>query len=120
MLLLIAALYRAHAPAPAQEATNSKVPATIDVTYQCDNGLKAYVHYDNSDPTHTTATFRSDRITTGVLVQGISGSGVRYLDNKYLWWSKGNTGFLTESAGTEKMLINNCIAIDTDQDNDQQ
>ena len=51
------------------------------------------------------------------LPQTISGSGIRYAnaDESFVFWSKGNTAFITEGTGSDApQTFSNCIAVSTE------
>ncbi|HEY5383384.1 MAG TPA: MliC family protein [Candidatus Paceibacterota bacterium] len=63
-------------------------------------------------PNGSVALVLSDGRTM-TLPQTISGSGIRYAnaDESFIFWSKGNTAFITEGAGNAPQTFANCIAL---------
>ena len=102
--------YKAFAPAtPLSPLQKEETSSIIHASYTCANNEAVHVSYDNTDPKNQKALFSSKKITERILPHVISGSGARYSDGTYVWWSKGDTGFLMEATGSEKMLITDCV-----------
>jgi len=64
------------------------------VHYQCDGGSALTVRYFNS-PDNRIAILRMPDKTL-LTVNVISGSGARYVGDRYEWWTKGNEGTLRD------------------------
>lgn len=78
--------------------------------YRCDEGKELTVEYDNSDPEKALAYVQltpenPEKIKMTI---SMSASGARYTDGKLVWWTKGDTGYLTEEGDTGVFLYNNC------------
>jgi membrane-bound inhibitor of C-type lysozyme len=104
--------YNVQAPAKITEQKDQKPVHRLQgltVHYTCDSGVSATVVYNNDNKDASEAEFISDKYATGKLVQVRSGSGVRYSNGEYVWWNKGNTGFLTIDDTDQTMLVNNCV-----------
>jgi len=93
--------------------TKTEVMATdtakrIIVRYKCDQGKEivvAYLIHQNKAIVQPDAG-KPEKI---IMNQVISGSGARYSDGKLVWWNKGNTGFLMEASGEERVVTDNCV-----------
>lgn len=86
-----------------------KIKKVNAINYTCDKNQKVSAKYDNSIPGKGKAYVSFGHEINREMITVISASGARYTDGNYVWWTKGNTGFLTEAWGNEKMLYNNCI-----------
>jgi membrane-bound inhibitor of C-type lysozyme len=71
-----------------------EVSTSSEVQYACAGGKAVTVHYINATNGDSFAYLPVDG-TKHVFVAVMSGSGVRYAWNRYIWWSKGDTGTLT-------------------------
>lgn len=96
--------YEYHAFLNAQKSMETSGPAPLaDVVYACDGGKTLESVIFNGKATVVLSDGRS--LT---LPQTISGSGVRYAnaDESIVFWSKGDTSFLTEH---DKTTYANCV-----------
>jgi len=90
------------------EVMASDTAKRILVRYKCDQGKEIvveYLIYQNKAIVRPDAG-KPEKI---IMNQVISGSGARYSDGKLVWWNKGNTGFLMEAAGAERIITDNCV-----------
>lgn len=108
VIIAIAWWYKAFAPT-VPKVSEENNPNIIKAVYLCANNEQVRVSYDNTDKNSSKAIFSSKTISKRTMPQVISGSGARYSDGVYVWWSKGDTGFLMEATGSEKMIITDCI-----------
>lgn len=70
-----------------------EVSTSSEVRYACGGGKGVTVSYVNATNGDSFAYLPVDG-TKHVFVAVMSGSGVRYAWNRYIWWSKGDTGKL--------------------------
>jgi membrane-bound inhibitor of C-type lysozyme len=70
-----------------------EVASSSEVHYTCAAGKDVTVSYVNASNGDSFAYLPVDG-TKHVFVAVMSGSGVRYAWNRYIWWNKGNTGRL--------------------------
>lgn len=89
-----------------------KVTSRSVVTYRCDGAREIGVAYMNTDNRQSFAVIRLDGRHI-VLINVISGSGARYAADKYVWWSKGNTGNLYDLTQGENAapIAKDCQAV---------
>ena len=95
------------------------------VSYQCDGGKNITATYYSGPASAAAATNEPPTPNGSValvlsdgrsmtLPQTISGSGIRYAnaDSSLVFWSEGNTAFITEGAGSDApQTFSNCIAL---------
>ena len=86
-----------------QQATD--VQTVTNVSYVCDGQKTISSLFFNNNAEVTLSDGR-----TLLLIQGISGSGVRYTnwDESITFWTKGNTAFVEEGP-TNALTYNNCV-----------
>lgn len=86
-----------------KKSAQSNMPQITSASYTCDGGktISAQFFEDKAE-----IMLSDDR--TLLLMQGLSGSGVRYTnsDESVTFWTKGNTAFLEEGSET---TYNNCV-----------
>lgn len=111
ILALFALWYTVFAPTHPTKEGESSAEKIITATYVCAKNEKVTVLYDNRDKNNPLAIFSSQKIAKRTMPQVISGSGARYSDGVYVWWSKGDTGFLMEATGKESMVIEGCVVV---------
>jgi len=70
-----------------------EVSTSSEVHYACAGGKDVTVSYVNATNGDSFAYLPVDG-TKHVFVAVMSGSGVRYAWNRYIWWNTGNTGKL--------------------------
>jgi membrane-bound inhibitor of C-type lysozyme len=84
----------------------------LDVTYNCAAEGPLKVTYVNADPNFLAVVPVSGEAQPLVFASVLSGSGTRYAAGKYIWWSTGNSGTLsdtTQGDNAEPMMT--CTAI---------
>lgn len=102
---------------PAQDAAEEKPGyASAAYTYNCADGTVIDVAYINMDDGLSLAVVHVDDDMI-VMENVISGSGARYAtpdlegDDRFVWWSKGNDGFLQQGPdGEEEMIHTACVS----------
>ncbi|CAH0442019.1 MliC family protein [Ralstonia pseudosolanacearum] len=79
-----------------------------DVRYACRDGKSLTVKYMTVGDT-PLATIVLDGKTL-VFANVVSGSGARYASGRYVWWTKGPTGFLTDETlpASRNMVYRDC------------
>ncbi|MHA6909386.1 MliC family protein [Ralstonia pseudosolanacearum] len=79
-----------------------------DVRYACQDGKSLTVKYMTVGDT-PLATIVLDGKTL-VFANVVSGSGARYASGRYVWWTKGPTGFLTDETlpASRNMVYRDC------------
>lgn len=84
---------------------NPASPMITSVNYACSSAKTIQAVYFNN----TVELQLSDKRSL-LLMQGISGSGVRYTnsDESITFWNKGNTAFIEEGP-TNTLTYNNCV-----------
>lgn len=94
---------RGNAPAPgaADLEDEDGLPETAPIVYICDGGVMVAAIYDGEEAV-VTYEGRSEEMQT---VR--SGSGARYAGEDWIWWTKGNTGFL-QTRATEETIVDGC------------
>lgn len=82
----------------------------LTVKYRCAGGEEVVVEYDNSNPDHSVAyvQLQPENPEKIKMTQAISASGARYTDGKLVWWTKGNSAFLTEADSAATVIYNDC------------
>lgn len=80
-------------------------PTITNVQYACSEGKTIQATYFNN-----TVELQLSDGRNLLLMQGISGSGVRYTNNdeSITFWNKGNTAFIEEGQ-EETITYNNCV-----------
>lgn len=94
---------RGSAPAPSAAGLESEdgLPETDPIVYICDGGAMVAAIYDGEEAL-VTYEGRSEEMQT---VR--SGSGARYAGENWIWWTKGNTGFL-QTRADEETIVDGC------------
>lgn len=93
-------------PAPVV-APEPPPPAPRPVHYRCEGDVAieaVYPPLDRADGP-VTISWLGGRETLKI---ARSGSGARYVNRSYVWWTKGDTAFLSTRGG--RMLVRNCNA----------
>lgn len=80
------------------------------ITYRCNDTTTIDVDYLNAAPNFMAiVSVRGEEL---IFVSVISGSGVRYASNQYIWHTKGTEATLTdELAGPDAEPIANCVEL---------
>ncbi|MFC4352671.1 MliC family protein [Fodinicurvata halophila] len=94
---------RGSAPAPstAAQGDDEGLPETKPIVYICDGGAMVAAIYED-DEAVVTYEGRSEQMET---VR--SASGARYAGEEWIWWTKGNTGFL-QTRADETTIVDGC------------
>lgn len=89
-----------------ENTTESKI---FTIEYKCEGGAIVTVEYDNTQEESVAYVKlypeNPERIRMTI---SRSASGARYTDGKLVWWTKGNTAFLTDEEGDET-IYSDCI-----------
>ena len=106
--LLSASLAMAAAPL---KVTKVQVDAPVSHTYQCEGGKSLQVTYWNSRSGQSFALLPVDGKPL-LFVNTMAASGVKYMADRYTWWTKGNNGDLYDmTAGPDaKPILAGCAA----------
>ena len=106
-LLLLLPLAACTTP-DSNDMTQNLLPLPADATsYQCDSGNRIIVTYHKND-TATLSYLQKDY----TMEMAMSASGVRYVGNGLVWWTKGQEGFLfDDNKKDEGELIENCTVV---------
>lgn len=103
----------------AGEAQNLTVTGGEAITYQCENGAQIVArYYSISDKCLDFVKVRLPNDKEYTLPQVLSGSGVRYSDDRELvWWTKGASAFaeMRDQNGDWQVKYNNCAESDNKQ-----
>lgn len=88
----------------AQTSGNAS-PTITSASYTCDNGKTIQAQYFNN-----TVELELSGGQNMLLIQGLSGSGVRYSnsDESFVFWNKGNTAFVEEGPNST-VTYANCV-----------
>lgn len=87
-----------------ETATESKT-----IQYECDGGAVVRVEYDNTgEESIAYVQLHPENPERIKMTISRSASGARYTDGKLVWWTKGNTAFLTDEEGGET-IYSDCI-----------
>lgn len=87
-----------------------EVSTSSEVRYACAGGKAVTVSYVNASNGDSFAYLPVDG-TKHVFVAVMSGSGVRYAWNRYIWWSKGDTGqLLVDGDASAPPVLADCSA----------
>jgi len=96
----------------AGEVQNLTVTGGDAITYQCDNGAQIVArYYSLSDKSLDFVKVCTPDGKEYTLPQVLSGSGVRYSDDRELvWWTKGASAFaeMRDQNGDWQVRYNNC------------
>lgn len=94
---------RGSAPAPSAAAQDQDdgLPETSPIVYICDGGEMVAAIYDGEEAV-VTYEGRSEQMET---VR--SASGARYAGEQWIWWTKGDTGFL-QTRADEETIVDGC------------
>lgn len=107
-VLALAGLLPARADTLAIPLPKGMKAQTINATYRCADGSRLAVTYYNAPPVALAS------LTVGgefvVLANVLSGSGARYAGGRFVWWSKGNGGDLTDLTKGENAAPLSCTA----------
>ena len=103
----------------AGEAQNLTVTGGEAITYQCENGVQIVArYYSLSDKSLDFVKVRLPGGKEYTLPQVLSGSGVRYSDDRELvWWTKGASAFaeMRDQNGDWQVKYDKCAECDTKQ-----
>jgi len=97
-------------PAPVAVPSPVVVPEPADtprpVRYRCEGDVTIEAVYPPLARADGPVTIRwlGGRETLKI---ARSGSGARYVNRRYVWWTKGDTAFLSTRGG--RMLVRNCV-----------
>lgn len=88
--------------------------ALTSVHYRCNGGEEIVVEYDNSDADNSVAYVQlsSENPEKIKMTIAVSASGARYTDGKLVWWTKGETAFLTSAEEGETPIYEGCVEFD--------
>lgn len=105
MAVLLAAVA---APVHAQDASAPETtkPFPRTVTYECAGNARVVVTYPDPDSPRPGPVKLLWKGRTSRLTEAMSASGARYVSRTLVWWSKGDSGFLTTRGG--RMLARDC------------
>ena len=93
-------------PAPVLEPTLGSVPFRVD--YRCAGTQQLsvlYPAYADADTQPIRLRWKGYKYRLNL---AISGSGARYASSKLVWWTKGDSAFLSTRGG--RMLVRQCVA----------
>jgi len=83
------------------------------VQYLCARGKIIVAAYDNTDPDLPQCFVQLDPAKSACrkMTLTMAASGARYADDKFVWWTKGNEGFLSKSRPGYggRVLIRDCV-----------
>lgn len=74
-------------PLFALTACGDSSTADAKIAYQCDSGAVIQTMYDNSDDPKVTVWYKSEKVELNI---SPSGSGAKYSNDSYVWWTKGS------------------------------
>jgi membrane-bound inhibitor of C-type lysozyme len=94
--------------------TNATGGTVIHAHYLCENKKEINATYDNTDPRHTFALVQLDIKSPVTLKMEtvMSGSGAKYSNGVFDWWTKGRTAFLQDSTGDNHIIFSSCNQTD--------
>ncbi|GGY16683.1 MliC family protein [Paludibacterium paludis] len=107
---LLAALALPVLAEDAPSAPPAKYPLTV--RYACAGGVSLTATYPDPDRARRPPVKLAWKGRTWLLKEGMSASGVRYVSRSLVWWTKGDSGFLTTRGG--RMLARDCTAAAAD------
>jgi len=91
---------------PVMAADASGKPFPREVTYRCAGGAQLAVTYPEPVRQRQQPVLLVWKGRTSRLSLAQSASGARYVSRTLVWWSKGDSGFLTTRGG--RMLARDC------------
>lgn len=81
----------------------------VSVNYRCEGGAVVKAEYDNESSEQAVFLQLHEENPEKIrLTLTRSASGARYSDGKLVWWTKGNTAFLTNEEGSETLYAD-CV-----------
>ena len=106
----VALLFTACASTSKESKTNNQ---NLIFEYTCENDKKLEVVYLTIENNDRQARIQLDNAHY-ILKNIPSGSGAKYSNGKYTWWTKGLTGFLEDDGS---IILKDCISQEKDADN---